>query len=348
LRSPGKRDVGRCSRTRFASSFEAPRSSRPSHSRTHPISRSVTGGTIEFLEAGAAKRAEHHFGRAAQLKPRWPEAHIGLGDARFAQGRVEEAIDDYKRGVELAPRKPEGHIHLARALAESGKSTAAEHHFRRAIELGRDSPNAAAHAYLALLFSRTGRVPEAEAQYRRALEIDPSYGEAHANLGFLLIRQRRHTEAKAELDRAIALGHQSAELHFGLGVIELQADHAAAAVQHFKLALERRPDWNLPANNLAWLLATHPDPSIRDPITAIEIAEGLRREGEPLKPRKLDTLAAAYASAGRFAEAGLTAGAAAHLARKAGNDELAARIEQREQLYRSGRPFIESPHPRID
>jgi hypothetical protein len=94
-------------------------------------------------------------------------------------------------------------------------------------------------------------------------------------------------------------------------------------------------------NNLAWLLATHPDPEIREPLVAIEFAERLRRDGERLRPDQLDTLAAAYASAGRFPQAGLTASAAAELARATGQLELAQEIESRLRLYREKRPFIE-------
>ena len=95
---------------------------------------------------------------------------------------------------------------------------------------------------------------------------------------------------------------------------------------------------------LAWLLATHPDPDIREPLNAIEVAEGLRRDGKRLEPDQLDTLAAAYAAAGRFPEAGLTASAAAQLARNTDRPELAQEIEARLLLYRAQRPFIETRH----
>jgi len=102
------------------------------------------------------------------------------------------------------------------------------------------------------------------------------------------------------------------------------------------------PQKRSPANNLAWLLATHPDPDIREPLAAIEVAEGLRRDGERLGSDQLDTLAAAYAAAGRFPEAGLTASAAAQLARNTGRPELAREIEARLRLYRAQRPFIDT------
>ena len=63
-------------------------------------------------------------------------------------------------------------------------------------------------------------------------------------------------------------------------------------------------------NNLAWLLATSRDASLRDPERALELA--LRARTLAAKPDAasdrehaavLDTLAAAQAAAGRFSEA---------------------------------------------
>jgi tetratricopeptide (TPR) repeat protein len=298
---------------------------------------------VELLESGDPIGAETHFERAIAIKPRWPSAHMGLGDARVAQGRVDESLVDYRRAIDLAPRKPDGHLHFARALQDNGKLPRATHHYLRAISLY-EEPNAFAHANLASLYARTNELILAEEQYRRALTIEPGFAEVHANLAFLLIRSGRLEEARASLLRARQLGQDSAELHFAIAMVAVQSNDPPVAVAHFRRAAERRPDWVTPVNNLAWLLATHPDPDVREPRAAIDLVEGLRRPGERLDPDQLDTLAAAYAAAGRFEEAGLTASAAAQLARAAGRLELAAEIETRLRLYREKRPFIAPPH----
>ena len=53
----------------------------------------------------------------------------------------------------------------------------------------------------------------------------------------------------------------------------------------------------------------------------------------------LDSLAAAYAEAGRFAEAATAAQQAAQLAARNGNQPLAEEIHRRLESYRAGRPF---------
>lgn len=56
-----------------------------------------------------------------------------------------------------------------------------------------------------------------------------------------------------------------------------------------------------PRNALAWFLATALDPEVRDATRAVELAEAVVERDRV--PRHLDTLAAAYARAGRFDEA---------------------------------------------
>ncbi len=55
----------------------------------------------------------------------------------------------------------------------------------------------------------------------------------------------------------------------------------------------------------------------------------------------LDTLAAAYAEAGRFPEAVATLDKAVELAAARGREEEALKLQKRLQAYRSGRPYRE-------
>jgi len=95
-------------------------------------------------------------------------------------------------------------------------------------------------------------------------------------------------------------------------------------------------------NDLAWALATHTPAEGGDPVRAVTLAqEACQRVGTGL-PTYLDTLAAAYAAAGRFSDAIATAEKAIDLARAGGQPNLAARIEARLELYRSGHAYRQS------
>ena len=102
---------------------------------------------------------------------------------------------------------------------------------------------------------------------------------------------------------------------------------------------------------LAWVLATHPDPACRNGAEAVRyarLAMALGSEATPATPpqktpRLLDVLAASYAEAGRFAEAVSTAQQAVELAKADGEQSLADEIRGRLRRYEARKPYHVSP-----
>ena len=92
-------------------------------------------------------------------------------------------------------------------------------------------------------------------------------------------------------------------------------------------------------NNLAWQLASHPDQKIRDGNLAVRHAEKAANLTQQSDPSVLDTLAAAYAEAGLFAQAVATAEKALALAKTSRNQTLADGILKGLTLYRKGRAY---------
>lgn len=94
-------------------------------------------------------------------------------------------------------------------------------------------------------------------------------------------------------------------------------------------------------NDFAWELSVSPVAELRDGALAVEIMEGVTAERP--SPNYLDTLAAAYAEAGRFADAARAQQRAVDAL--PGNVPGATRdsYRQRVELYRSGQPYREAP-----
>ncbi len=113
----------------------------------------------------------------------------------------------------------------------------------------------------------------------------------------------------------------------------------ALAINHLYQLLVLDPDSVGALNNLAWLLATSPDPAMRDGAEAVHLAEHACQLTGRKQAVLLGTLAAAYAEAGRYQEAAATAEEARVAALAHGQAEVAARNEQLRNVYRSGRPF---------
>lgn len=95
------------------------------------------------------------------------------------------------------------------------------------------------------------------------------------------------------------------------------------------------------SRRLAWLMATHDASEGGEPERAVPLAERACMLTDRRDIDCMDTLAAAYAAAGRFDEAVATATEAGRVAQSAGQGPLAEEIHMRLQLYRDRKPYRE-------
>jgi len=174
-----------------------------------------------------------------------------------------------------------------------------------------------------------------------AVKARPGDADTHTVLGVALVDQNRTEEAAAQFREAARLQPTNALAHYHLALIHQERKEMRAAVEQFRLALQAQPDWPESLNNLAWILAAHPDASLRNGAEAVTLAERACRLTNYKEPLLVGTLAAAYAEAGRFADA-VRSGEQAHsLALAAGQKEIAQRNQELLEIYRRGHPYHE-------
>lgn len=111
------------------------------------------------------------------------------------------------------------------------------------------------------------------------------------------------------------------------------------AVVDYRAALYLQPDLWQAANSLAWILATNP--RLREPAEAVQLAEAAVGLTNREQPSVLDTMAVAYASAGRYDEAAATAEEAASLCESQHQPDGARFIRGRIALYKAHKPYLE-------
>jgi len=128
-------------------------------------------------------------------------------------------------------------------------------------------------------------------------------------------------------------------LHALLGDAFLRAGSQKVAIAEYERAAQMSAQDPLGRNNLAWLLATSPDASIRDGNRAIELAKEAVRLSRGKDPNYLRTLAAAFAEAGHFAEATETARQSLQEAEGRSNSTLANALQDEIALYDLGLPY---------
>ncbi len=291
---------------------------------------------------GELDEAVRHYQEAIRSNPQFALAHTELGIARARQGRIDEAVAFHREALRLAPENPNAHSRLGVALMEQGNMEQALMYCREAVRLNPES--AGLRNNLGFLLARQGRDDEAIAQYHEALLLDPEYVRAHDNLGVVLARRGRLDEAIAQLRKALALDSDLPEAHRVLAIALGQKGNHREALKHYREAIRLRPDDPGSLNNLAWILATHPDSMVRNGPEAVELAERACALLDRREIDLLDTLAAAYAEAGRFSEAIVTLEEAIALAAPTGPEGRAKILNERLQGYRAGLPFRQPPN----
>lgn len=180
--------------------------------------------------------------------------------------------------------------------------------------------------------------PSSEA-WTDSLKLRPNLAKAHLNLGTALSASGRPGEAVRQFEDSVREDPEYPDARYNLASTLARLGRMEEAIAEYRETLRLKPGWDIAANNLAWLLATVPDERLRDGAEAVRLAEEISRLRGNEHPAFLNTLAAAYAEDGQFNEAAETARRAAEVARSKGNRAYAEKVEEREKLYRAGRPF---------
>jgi tetratricopeptide (TPR) repeat protein len=218
-------------------------------------------------------------------------------NGEILQKMTAEDVIGYETMLRSEPKDTELHDDVALLYLSLGRAQEAVGHFRVTDSL---KPSAAAHYNLATALSVAGSIDEAVQEYEAALELNPDYASAHNNLGSVLAAQGRLPDAIAHFRKAARLDPASVQAH----------------------------------RNLAWYIATMSSGAsgTSEAVAAGERAAALTGRHDP---QVLDALAAAYAAAGRFADAIETAERAVTLA----GEDLAPAVRERLALYRRHEPY---------
>jgi len=296
--------------------------------------------------------------------------HDGLANAYIRLNRLEEGTRHARESVRLQPGSSAAHYNLATALVQAGAYDEAAARFRQAI--GLNPRDAFAHNGLGVLLVKTGRAVEAIEAIREALRLEPLYANAHNNLGVALQTLGRIDEAIDEYREAVRItpayteplynvaealrlrGRFTAAVDAYAGILAIDPDHPAArftlattlealgrydqAALHYRRALLLNPNDRAVMVQLAWILAAAPTASLRDPASAVVLAESALSQAGP-EPAILDVLAASYAASGRFdlAIANSERALRGHL-----SEEQATELRKRLTLYRQRRAYVAS------
>jgi len=231
------------------------------------------------------------------------------------------------------------HNNLACILAEQNQLDDAMNHFEESLKL--NPRNASAHLNLGRLLATRRQFAQAEPHFREAIELKPQDVETRVAYASALT-EAGETERAIALLEASLLAKPTFDAQMQLAALYRAAGKTREAIAQSREALKLKPDQPEALNNLAWLLATSGDDSLRNGKEAVQFAERACQITKFERAQMVGTLAAAYAEASRFDDAINTARKAIDLANDAGDLQFANANRQLLQLYQSHRAHHEA------
>lgn len=190
------------------------------------------------------------------------------GQARYEKGDLSAAIVDFTAAVRADSKHYVALNNRALCHMDNEDFKAALKDLNSAIRLQKEYPEALNNR--GIIHSRNGDYTAAIADFTAAIKIDERYTDAYGNRAFAHRRQEQYKAALTDL----------------------------------RTAIEKAPLQFEPVNDLAWMLATTNEPSVRNGKEAVELATKACQMTQYKNWNTMDTLAAAYAAAGDFKSAG--------------------------------------------
>jgi protein O-mannosyl-transferase len=175
-------------------------------------------------------------------------------------------------------------------------------------------------------WSQTTIWHDGEKLWRHALSVTANNYVAHRNLAHALWAKNARAESIEQNQAALRLKPHDIELRNQVGLQLVQLGRASEGIAHWKKTLDIDPGDLNAQSNLAWVLAACPERAMRDGARAVAMAEDVISRTDKKTPVLLRTLAAAYAEAGRFADAIATLNDGINVARQQGDTASAAEL----------------------
>jgi len=329
----------------------------------------LRGRGIYYLVNNNAEKAAEDLSKLAGLEPEDSRVHEVLALSLLFQKKVDLALASLNRALELDPDRGLAHFYRAQIYLEKKDAEKAMEDINRAIDLETD--NLRWRLLRAQIYHDRGDTKAALDEIERVLVVDPKLLDAVELQAAILAASDRMDDAITGLERAAATIPDNSRLLVTLAIffatndqvqqaldtyetlltkpiphgpiyrsrgdLLLNLGRQAEAIGEYEKALELDPEDSGILNNLAWVLATSPEPKLRDAKRSLTLANRACEATEFKKAHILSTLAAAHAENGDFKSAIHWSNKAVQIGDEGADEQLKAELEG----YRAGKPWRE-------
>lgn len=202
-------------------------------------------GLARFLN-GDVEHAMQDYETAEMLGISDPAFFVNKAVLYRQLGRYQDSFDALDQAEQLDPDYFEARLNRGLLYLKRGQYTDAERIFSAfAADFSTDPFGP---FYLGFTLEKTGREREALQQYREALQRDPDHAMAHNNLAAIYIRRRKGSEALPHLDHALEVQPELLEARVSRGKMMSMRGDFSRALEDFNRAVELDPgnaEWHL-------------------------------------------------------------------------------------------------------
>lgn len=258
---------------------------------------------VAFARHSAWNQAIDEFNAVIQLHPDHPVAYECRGGAYFALGQLSQAAEDFTKALRLNPTNDSTYCNRASVSFLQKKYDLALSDIEKCLALN----------------------PSNQFAFQCRANIHKNRGE--------------YKKAVRDCDQLELLDPRNVRALMVRAFCQASLRNGKLAIRDYRKSIRMNPTDPEAYNELAWLLATSPDKSVRNASQAVKSARQACDLVNWSKPEFIDTLAAAYAESKDFGLAQKYQNQA--LEKLPATDKRKAQMELRLSLYVLRQPYRE-------
>jgi tetratricopeptide (TPR) repeat protein/thiol-disulfide isomerase/thioredoxin len=229
---------------------------------------------VDLSPTATPQQAIAKYSLEIGFMPLNPEAYLRRGWAYYQLKQWRQAADDLGLALALNPGNTESEFwfDLGYSCAEAGWHNGALAAYSRCIEL---NPNGrAAWNNRGVLYEKRGELDKAVADFSRAIALDAKYDTAWNNRSRVHASLGRWEKTVEDCTNFLALVQRprQPEAYYRRAAAYVRLRRYGEAQADYQKLVELAPGSALVHNDLSWFLATCPDPKLRDPARAVQLA----------------------------------------------------------------------------
>ncbi|MEM6366035.1 MAG: tetratricopeptide repeat protein [Planctomycetota bacterium] len=258
----------------------------------------------------------------------------------------EKAFADLNKALAMQPKDPVALLQRAEIALSRGDVQAAKQDLKAATDITPEVESVdqalAVRCYIAV---EEGRVADAITDMKTLVERNPDDVARQMQLANLYLQDDRPRQAIEALSDVLQNDARNVPILRTRGDAYLAVGEHAKAIEDYETALEaiesdEHPSLTGILNNLAWVLATSPQDSVRNGSRSLELGKRAVELTEESEAHILSTLAAGYAEVGDFENAVKWSQKAVDLGRAEDNSQI-QQLEEELESYRKNEPWRE-------